>query len=80
MGDVTEAGYEAGSFDLVYSRDTVLHIADKAALYRRCLRWLRPGGRLLVTDYCQGEGPLSPQFTRYRDQRGTVPPTGEARV
>ncbi|KAF0303339.1 Phosphoethanolamine N-methyltransferase 1 [Amphibalanus amphitrite] len=81
VGDVTKVDYPAGSFDVVYTRDTVLHIADKAALYANCLRWLRPAGILLVTDYCQGDRTLSEQFVKYRDQRGyhllTVPQYGE---
>ena len=31
---------------------------------------LRPGGRLLVTDYCTGEAPPSPGFQAYITQRG----------
>ena len=37
---------------MIYSRDSLLHVEDKPVLLRRMLKWLRPGGRLLVTDYC----------------------------
>ena len=36
----------------------------------RLFALLRPGGRLLVTDYCTGEAPPSPGFQAYITQRG----------
>uniref|UniRef100_W5M481 phosphoethanolamine N-methyltransferase n=1 Tax=Lepisosteus oculatus TaxID=7918 RepID=W5M481_LEPOC len=32
--------------------------------------WLKPGGKLLISDYCCGEKPWSPQFEAYVCQRG----------
>ncbi len=32
--------------------------------------WLRPGGALLLTDYCRASTPPSPGFTAYVQQRG----------
>ena len=31
--DATKAKFEAGSFDMIYSRDAIMHIADKEQLY-----------------------------------------------
>ena len=31
--DATKAMFEAGSFDMLYSRDAIMHIADKEQLY-----------------------------------------------
>ena len=31
---------------------------------------LKPGGRLLISDYCKGEGKASPGFASYIEQRG----------
>ncbi|WP_220093396.1 methyltransferase domain-containing protein [Actinacidiphila glaucinigra] len=44
------------SFDIVWSRDCVVFVplADKLALWRRLHRVLRPGGQVMVTDYCLG--------------------------
>ena len=50
--DATTCSYEAESFDVVYSRDAILHIADKESLFANFFKWLKPGGVLLISDYC----------------------------
>ncbi len=44
------------SFDVVFSKDAMVHIADKPALYRDVLRLLKPGGRFLAADWLWAEG------------------------
>ena len=56
-------------YDAVYSRDVFLHIHDKAKLFGVLLDALRPGGRLLFTDYCCGGRPWSEEFSRYVEDR-----------
>ncbi|OCT84155.1 phosphomethylethanolamine N-methyltransferase isoform X2 [Xenopus laevis] len=72
IGDATRRSFSEASFDVVYSRDTILHINDKEALFRRFFSWLKPGGKLLITDYCCGERPWSPVFQEYVNQRGYI--------
>ena len=38
-----------------FSRDTILHIADKEGLFRKFLYTLKPGGKLMISDYCHGD-------------------------
>ncbi len=57
-------------FDAVYSRDVFLHVERKSALFGVLLRALKPGGRLLITDYCRGPGALSQTFENYVRARG----------
>jgi phosphoethanolamine N-methyltransferase len=56
-------------YDAIYSRDVFLHIHDKARLFNRLFNALRPGGRLLFTDYCCGEKPWRDEFTEYVKER-----------
>ena len=44
------------SYDAVFSKDAILHVVDKEALLSEINRVLRPGGRLLVSDWLRGEG------------------------
>ena len=42
--DATCMKYPANFYDIVYSRDTILHIEDKESLFRKFLHCLKPGG------------------------------------
>ncbi|KAK6466352.1 phosphoethanolamine N-methyltransferase 3 isoform X2 [Huso huso] len=83
VGDATRRLFPECSFDVVYSRDTILHIADKLALFKQFYSWLKPGGKLLISDYCCGEKPWTPAFQDYVKQRGyilyTPPPVRQGR-
>lgn len=51
------------SFDLVFSKDAMVHIPDKAALYAEVLRVLRPGGVFAASDWMRGgEAPPSAEM------------------
>jgi phosphoethanolamine N-methyltransferase len=42
------------TFDAVFTKDAIIHVADKEALYADAYRVLRPGGRLFVSDWLRG--------------------------
>lgn len=63
--DVRRAPLDPASFDLVWTRDCILYLADKSLVWERVSRCLRPGGQLFVTDFARGEGPLSEAFQGY---------------
>lgn len=44
------------SFDVVFSKDAIIHVRNKEELYSETLRVLRPEGRLLVSDWLRGDG------------------------
>lgn len=69
-GDILELVLPEASFDLVYSRDAFLYIKNKLALFRRLYRLLAPRGRLFVSDYACGPGPLSKEFIEYSREAG----------
>ncbi|HEY5700459.1 MAG TPA: methyltransferase domain-containing protein [Gammaproteobacteria bacterium] len=60
----------SNEFDVVHSRDVFLHITDKPTLFATLHRTLKPGGCLLVTDYCRGDRKSSKEFERYVTERG----------
>lgn len=74
MGDVTKRHFRPDSFDAIYSRETLQHIKDKTTLLASFFKWMKPGGRLVITDYCcrEGEGlnGWSNQFRNYVQRRG----------
>src|SRR6267142_5186679 len=58
--------FESASFDVVFSKDAIVHIPDKAALYGDIHRILRPGGRFIASDWLRGgTGPYSAEMLEY---------------
>lgn len=48
----------------------VVLFQDKPALFRSFYKWLKPGGRVLISDYCRNAGNPSAEFAEYIKQRG----------
>jgi SAM-dependent methyltransferase len=58
--------FDAGSFDVVFSKDSIVQIPDKAALYAEVHRVLRPGGRFIASDWLRGgSGAYSPEMMEF---------------
>mmetsp|Transcript_52875 Transcript_52875/g.113325 ORF Transcript_52875/g.113325 Transcript_52875/m.113325 type:complete len:878 (-) Transcript_52875:174-2807(-) len=53
----SEMKYPPNSFDVVFLRETLMYLeaADKVLLLQKICRVLRPGGRLVMIDYCSGQ-------------------------
>lgn len=65
------------SFDAAIAVDVVIHLSDRAALYREVRRVLRPRGRFLLTDAGVITGEISSDEVARRSRSGTnhhVPP------
>lgn len=70
LGDIRTMTFPADRFDLVWSRDTLLHIPEKRALFTQLKDWLSDGGTVMFTDYARKAGTLSPEFQAYVDKSG----------
>ena len=46
--------FAAASFDVVFSKDSIVQIPDKPALFAEVHRVLRPGGRFIASDWLRG--------------------------
>ncbi len=58
--------FASGSFDVVFSKDSIVQIPDKPALFAEVQRVLRPGGRFLASDWLRGgSGPYSAEMMEY---------------
>ncbi len=65
MCDATTRKFQENSFDVIYSRDCILHIYNKLELFKNFQKWLKPGGVLFRTDCCCGKNPHSKKFNEY---------------
>ncbi|GAA3010021.1 SAM-dependent methyltransferase [Streptomyces fulvorobeus] len=49
--DAMDLPFAAGSFDAVIALESIIHMPDRARVLRQVARVLRPGGRLVLTDF-----------------------------
>ena len=55
-----------GSFDVVFSKDAIVQIPDKAAVFADAYRVLRRGGHLIASDWLRGgSGPYSAEMLEF---------------
>lgn len=63
--------FEPQSFDLVFSKDSIIHISDKFSLAKNVYEVLRPDGWFMGSDWLSGyEGEPSSQMQAYIDAEG----------
>ena len=70
VSDATKRDLPEESYDAVFSRDALLYVSDKPALFERLYKVLKPGGRMVITDYCRGPHQASEAFEKYVADRG----------
>ena len=51
-------------FDMVFTKDALVHVEDKPAMYREVLRVLKPGGWFVAADWLWGEGAATSKVVR----------------
>lgn len=57
--------FPPGTFDVVFSKDSIVHIPDKTALMAEVARVLKPGGWFLASDWLIGTEAVSAQMAEY---------------
>ncbi|WP_051812845.1 class I SAM-dependent methyltransferase [Streptomyces sp. NRRL S-340] len=61
--DVTRDPFPDDSFDVVHARLVLSHLPQRDDVMRRMLRWLRPGGFVLIESFCWFPVESSPNAT-----------------
>lgn len=57
--------FPPATFDVVFSKDSIVHIPDKLALMAEVARVLKPGGWFLASDWLIGTETVSPRMAAY---------------
>jgi len=74
LGDILDMDFPPKSFDVIMSRDTLLHLSEtkKRKLFARCIEWLDDNGEIIIGDYCQRpkNEPVCESFEAYVADRG----------
>lgn len=52
MADYTKTNFPDNSFDRIIAIETICHLEDKTDFYKEAYRILKPGGKILVAEYC----------------------------
>jgi phosphoethanolamine N-methyltransferase len=74
LGDILNIDFPPKSFDVIMSRDTLLHLSEtkKRKLFAKCIEWLDDNGEIIIGDYCRRpkSEPICEFFEAYVADRG----------
>jgi phosphoethanolamine N-methyltransferase len=63
--------FDDESFDVVFSKDAIIHIPDKGALFREIYRILKSDGCIAMSDWYRGEETLTEEMTAWLEPHGS---------
>ncbi len=58
------------SFDVVFSKDSIIHVPDKRSLFIEVLRVLKPGGWVVMSDWYCSDQPFTAEMSEWLDSAG----------
>jgi ubiquinone/menaquinone biosynthesis C-methylase UbiE len=65
--------FEDEVFDVVFSKDAIIHVEDKASVYAEAFRVVRPGGELFVSDWLrEADDAVAPQVETWVEETGNL--------
>jgi phosphoethanolamine N-methyltransferase len=62
--------FDDATFDIVFSKDSIIHIADKQSLFSEVYRVLKPGGWVVMSDWYCGEDPFTEEMSSWMEATG----------
>lgn len=62
--------FDDDDFDVVFSKDSIIHVPYKAAFYADVHRVLKPGGALAISDWFCGTEPFTPEMDAWLELTG----------
>jgi len=62
--------FDDATFDIVFSKDSIIHIPDKRALFGEVYRVLKPGGWVVMSDWYCSDAPFSEEMSSWLERTG----------
>lgn len=62
--------FQDAEFDIVFSKDSIIHIPDKRRLFGEVYRVLRPGGWVVMSDWYCSDQPFTEEMSRWVEATG----------
>jgi phosphoethanolamine N-methyltransferase len=57
--------FDDGTFDIVFSKDTIVDLPDKGAALGELFRVARPGGAIVLSDWFRSEAPMTAEMREW---------------
>jgi len=62
--------FQDAEFDIIFSKESILHVENKLALFHEANRILKPGGQIVVLDWLKSSGALGGNIKRMMEVDG----------